>query len=293
MNPDLIAMAEISTPNSRPSAPDVSVKAPPEVGAVHLDPRVLLIGFLSIAAWLTSTRSIFAAGTWLVVSVILGGIARRHVSGYRTIFRRLRWAMPMALIVLILYVLFAREPGNAIADIGGLIITDRAVDTGIHLALRLLGFVVLAGLLTDLTSPSGLAAGITRLLLPLRAVGVKVQTLYHLVFFTTRMAPLIAEELRTIRLGQKSRGIRFEGSLPRRVRASLSLIVPAFASAIRRSERLSLALATRGFDPDRIPASVSDLRFAPPDFLLLIALAAGWIVWLILSTGGSNLVSGG
>jgi len=271
----------------------VPIPGAPEAGAVHFDPRVLLIGFLSIAAWLTSTGSILAAGVWLTVLVLVGGVTRQRRPGFRVVLRRLRWALPMAMIVLILYVLFAREPGNTIADIGGLTITNRAVDTGIHLALRLLGFVVLAGLLTDLTNPSGLAAGITRLLLPFRAVGVKVQTIYHLVFFTTRMAPLIAEELRTIKLGQRSRGIRFEGSLPRRVRASLSLIVPAFASAVRRSERLSLALATRGFDPDRIPASVTDLRFALSDILLLTALAAGWIAWLVLRTSALSFLSGG
>ena len=199
----------------------------------------------------------------------------------------------MALIVVVLYVMFGQEPGDPIAGMGGLVITDQAIGNGIHLALRLLGFVMLAGLLTDLTNPAGLAAGITRLLLPLQVVGLKVLTIYHLVFFTTRMAPLIAEELRTIKLGQQSRGIRFEGSLRHRVRASLALIVPAFASAVRRSERLSLALATRGFDPGRIPASVSDLRFGPTDIALLIVLVAGWIIWGGLGRRALDLASGG
>jgi energy-coupling factor transporter transmembrane protein EcfT len=72
----------------------------------------------------------------------------------------------------------------------------------------------------------------------------------------------------------------------------MSLIVPAFASAIRRSERLSIALATRGFDPDKIPASVCELAFRASDISILAAVLIGWVVWLVARIGAERMLAG-
>lgn len=258
------------------------------------DPRVVLFGFLSVAAWLTTTPSALATAIWIGSLLSTGAVVRWGRGGLRADLSRLRWGSIMALTVAVLYLLFMRGSGEPLAALGFMTIREDVLRTAIHLALRLVGFILLAGLLTDLISPSGMAAAITRVLLPLRRIGARVEGVYHLVYFTTRMLPLLIEEVRTIRVGQMSRGIRFDGSLRRRVSASLSLVIPAFASAIRRSERLSLALATRGFDPTKVPAAVADLRLSANDLLFLGLLSGGWVVWVQSRFGVlSRLVSWG
>lgn len=120
----------------------------------------------------------------------------------------------------------------------------------------------------------------TRLMLPLRLVGLRIASLYYLMFFMFRMYPLLAEELQTIRIGQRSRGIRFDGPWHTRIRASSAIVVPAFGAALRRADRLSAALASRGFDVRRLPGHVLALRFTRRDWGAFIVLAIGWIAWL-------------
>jgi energy-coupling factor transporter transmembrane protein EcfT len=51
---------------------------------------------------------------------------------------------------------------------------------------------------------------------------------------------------------------------------------------MRRSERLSLALTSRGFNPSRIPEVVTAQRFGVLDWLILATIVIGWIAWFFL-----------
>ena len=186
----------------------------------------------------------------------------------------------MALVVTVMYTLF--QPGGAhpLGRLGPLQISAEGLSMGIRLGLRFLAFAGLAAAVTMLANSSGLAAGVTRLLLPLRAIGLQVASLYFLMFFMFRMYPILSEELQTIRMGQRSRGVRFDGPWHTRIRASTAIVIPAFAAALRRADRLSAALASRGFDVRRVPREVLSMRFAIRDWLAALLLIAGWTAWL-------------
>jgi energy-coupling factor transport system ATP-binding protein len=124
-----------------------------------------------------------------------------------------------------------------------------------------------------------MAAGFTRVLLPLKRAGVPVESVFYFVFFLLRMFPLLVRESHAIRLAQQSRGIRFSGSPLARWRSLPALALPVFAAALRRSDQLALTLAARGVDTGRTPAAVKMLRFHRPDWILTAALLAGWGLW--------------
>ncbi|MEW5701398.1 MAG: energy-coupling factor transporter transmembrane component T, partial [Candidatus Zixiibacteriota bacterium] len=163
---------------------------------------------------------------------------------------------------------------------GMLRLTEAGLLLGMRMGLRLMALAVLAALAALVTAPLGMAAGVTRTLLLLRRVGVRVETIFYFVFFVLRMFPLLVRESHAIRLAQQSRGIRFSGSLRARWRSLPALLVPVFAAALRRSDQLALALAARGMDVRRTPAMVLALRFRGIDWFLTVAALAGWAVWL-------------
>lgn len=247
-----------------------------------LDPRTIIVMFASGALWIGSCRTVWGAAGWAGITLL--GAAALHRSVHRTASvgpSLIRWAVPMAVVVALLYAVVQPGGNRAVATLGQVEISLDGLETGIRLGLRLIAFAGLAALVSKLASPSAIASGITRLLLPFQAVGLPVASVYYLMFFMLRMFPSLGEEMQTIRLGQRSRGVAFGGPWRTRIRMSAGLIVPAFAAALRRSDRLSDALASRGFDVRRIPASVIALRFSRWDWLVLIVLSAVWIAWVI------------
>jgi energy-coupling factor transporter transmembrane protein EcfT len=247
----------------------------------RLDPRVAIGVFLSCALWIGSCRTIAGAAIWTLIIMIGVAVLRRLARGVPLLgIAALRWAMPAAVIVAMMYALLQPGDGRLLVRLGPIQIGLDGLATGVRLGLRLVAFAGLAVAVGTLANPSGLAAGVTRLLLPLRVLGFPVASMYYLMFFMLRMYPLLMEELQTIRLGQRSRGARFDGPWHTRIRMAAVLIIPAFAAALRRADRLSDALASRGFDVRRIPDDVYLMRFARRDWLTALLISAGWIMWL-------------
>lgn len=185
----------------------------------------------------------------------------------------------MALLVTAMNTVLLAGEGPPLASIGPIHITLEGVTTGVKLGMRLVSFAGLAATMTMLIIPSRLAAGATRFLLPLRRLGLQIESVYFLMFFMLRMFPILSEELQTIRLGQRSRGLRFDGPWRTRIRASTAIVIPAFAAALRRADRLSMALASRGFDVRRVPHEVLLLRLRQRDWLVVLLVVGGWVAW--------------
>ena len=67
-----------------------------------------------------------------------------------------------------------------------------------------------------------------------------------------RFVPTLGDELEGVREAQEARGGDLgRGGPVRRVRALVSVLVPALTGALRHAQGLSLALEARGYDPSR------------------------------------------
>jgi energy-coupling factor transporter transmembrane protein EcfT len=196
--------------------------------------------------------------------------------------RALKWSLPFALVIFSLYILLAAGENTPVWTWGPLAAGQTAIETGGVLSLRFLTFVVLARSLSSMLTPTRFAVGVTRMLWPLKAIGVGIESVYYLVFFIVRLAPALVEEARIIQFGQRSRGLVAAKSWYRRVTGSAALIVPVFAAAMRRSERLSLALTSRGFNPSHAPAIVETQRFRGIDWLISVVVLVIWIAWYVI-----------
>ena len=69
---------------------------------------------------------------------------------------------------------------------------------------------------------------------------------------TKQFIPVFFNDIDRIKKAQIARGANFNhGSLLDRIRSVIPLVIPAFISAFRRADELSIAIETRGFQSDK------------------------------------------
>lgn len=249
------------------------------------DPRVWIVGFFSVTVWVSTATSLIL--TAVITSLVLVAVVlHRRSNGWLAIpWAPLGWMVFAGLLTIVLYALFGPSESSDSWRIPGLSINAEAIRIGLLMAIRLVSLLALSLLLLSSVPALDLAAGFTRFLAPLREVGFGITSIFYLTFFLSRMVPSLINESRMISLAQLSRGIDMNEGIIGRARRYPARLLPIFASALRRSDSISLLLASRGFDSSRLPRKVVDLKFTQADYVVLAVIAAGWVVWKYLQWG--------
>lgn len=125
------------------------------------------------------------------------------------------------------------------------------------------------------TDPSEFAASLSR-------IGVSYRVSYA-VALALRYIPDIQREYRDISLAQQARGTEMskKASLPNRLKAASSILIPLILSSMERIETISNAMELRGFGKGKARTWYSGRKFTKMDvacmaaslFLLLLSLA--------------------
>ena len=117
---------------------------------------------------------------------------------------------------------------------------------GVYMMLRLIYLVIATSLLTLTTSPLMLTDGIEKLLMPFSVIKVPAHEIAMMMTIAIRFIPTLAEEADKIMKAQTARGADFEsGSIIRRAKAMIPLLVPLFVSAFKRADDLATAMDAR------------------------------------------------
>ncbi len=210
---------------------------------VHrMDPRVKLVACL---AYMVS--AFVAPAPWGLVPVL--AMLALAIAASRVPSRLIaRASGPLAFFVLLTVItnLLVVHEGTPVASLGWLVVTDVGVASAVVLGVRVLALMLAGALVTLTTTPVGITDGTERLLSPLARLGVPVGELATMVSIAIRFIPTLSEEMRHVMTAQAARGAAVdEGSLARRARVVVSLIVPLFASALRHAEGLGDAMEAR------------------------------------------------
>ena len=114
------------------------------------------------------------------------------------------------------------------------------------MTLRLIFLVAGTSVLTFTTSPIVLTDGIESLLSPFKKIGVPAHELAMMMSIAIRFIPTLLEETDKIMKAQASRGADFEnGSVIKRIKALVPILVRLFISSFRRADELALAMECR------------------------------------------------
>ncbi len=251
----------------------------------RLDPRVWLVGFASAAIWVSTATSLISTTVIAVMCLIALFVRRRPTRWLAYPWAPLGWMVFAGLLTVVLYAFFGQSDSADSWRVLGLTINVEALQVGLLMALRLISLLMVSLLMLSSVPALDLAAGSTRFLMPLRELGFAVSNVFYLMYFISRMVPSLVHESRMISLAQMSRGVGAREGTLGRLRSYPARILPIFASALRRSDSMSLLLASRGFDSSRLPRKVTSLKFTQVDYFVLAVIAVGWAVWAYLRLG--------
>jgi energy-coupling factor transport system permease protein len=150
------------------------------------------------------------------------------------------------------------------------------------MAVRLVLLIIGSTMLTLTTRPIGLTDGIEALLSPFKKIGLPAHELAMMMTIALRFIPTLIEETDKIMSAQKARGADMEtGSIFKRARALIPILIPLFVSSFRHAEELALAMECRCYHGGEGRTKMKQLRLKLMDLwgtLYLTAFFAGVII---------------
>lgn len=232
----------------------------------RLDPRTKILGlvFYIVALFLAKNYSSYAlVFVFLVTVTALGRIPLKAMT---------RGLKPMLIFIVftgILNLLYTKT-GRLLFEWKFIHIYTGGIKTACFMVARIMMLVCGTFLLTYTTSPIALTDALERLLSPLKLLKVPVHELAMMMCIALRFIPTLIEETDKIISAQKARGADFEtGSLFRRAKALIPILVPLFVSAFRRADELATAMECRCYHGGEGRTRMKVLRFLLRDYLAL------------------------
>jgi energy-coupling factor transport system permease protein len=248
----------------------------PGESPVHkLDPRTKLTVSLVFVICIFLVESL--TGFALTAAFLLSAILLSTIP-FSMILRGLR---PIIWLLFFTWILHAfTDPGKVIYALGPLHVTMEGVQEGFVVVVRLALLMFGTTLVTLTTSPMSLTDGLEYLLWPLKKFGLPVSELAMMMTIALRFIPTLLDEAERIMKAQEARGADFvTGSLSRRVRAMIPLLVPLFISSFQRADELAIAMEARAYRGGEGRTRLHRLKMRPLDWVLLV-LSSGVFVYL-------------
>ena len=238
----------------------------------RMDPRMkilLTMGYIVVLFAAKGIVSYLPIIAWLVAAIALSRIRLSVI---------MRSVKPLIFIIMLTAVLnMFYTPGKELVRIWIITITYQGVYTAFLMVLRIVMLITGTFLLTYTTSPIMLTDGIERLLSPLKKIRVPVHELAMMMTIALRFIPTLIEEADKIMNAQKARGADFEtGSIIRRAKALIPLLVPLFISAFRRADELAVAMECRCYRGGEGRTRLRQLSYEAVDFYALLLSIVLW-----------------
>ncbi len=160
---------------------------------------------------------------------------------------------------------------------------ERGVEMSVFVVIRLLVIITLSTILTLTTKPTDLTQGLESLMRPLKVIGIRSDEFALIISISLRYIPTILDEANKIMAAQASRGADFlQGRLKDKIRQIISLLVPMFIIAFKRSEDLADAMETRNFIPGMKRTRISELAFGKTDILATLFIVSSLAASIVL-----------
>lgn len=167
--------------------------------------------------------------------------------------------------------ILAVRTGTVLANIATIPITTDGINYAILFATRFSLVIIIGAVLVLTMSQTTLNESCTRLLSPLRHIGIPTQEIALIMSLALRFLPTLSAEAHSVALAQIARGSSIrDGSFKQRVHAITALIVPGFAGVIRHADTLALALDARCYTPGAERTHLHSWKMRIRDVLLSV-----------------------
>lgn len=234
----------------------------------RLDSRVKLLGTICFIVSLFLSRNLIF---YIIPIVFLAIIIALSKVPLKFIFKGLK-SIVFLLLMTVVFNLFL-TPGETLVQFWKLRITDNGIIVATSMGMRLIMLIIGSGIMTLTTTPNNLTAGMAKALRPLKKIKLPVDEIAMMMAIALRFIPILVEETAIIMKAQEARGASFnEGSIVKRAKALLPILVPLFVSAFRRADDLAMAMESRCYVCGQSRTLMKPLKYRKADVTAYVIL---------------------
>ena len=244
----------------------------PAESFVHrLDARTKILLTIGLIVALFLPKGFLALGIVAAFTVLVYAISRIPFS---LALKSIKAILPLIVFMTLLNLLYL--PGEHVLWSWWVFtVTREGIFKAIFMAVRIALLIVVTSLLTYTTSPIDLTDGLERLLRPLSLLRVPVHDLAMILTIALRFIPTLMEEAEKILSAQKARGADLDtGSLTKRVKALVPILVPLLVSAVRRATELATAMDCRCYQGGKGRTRMKQSKLGFRDLIAALAFCA-------------------
>ena len=249
---------------------------------VHrLDPRsklVAMILLIMIVFWANNpiTNVILFVVTGLFVALSEVPLSF-FIKGLRSMFFLIAFTT--------LFQLFFISGGDVLFEMGFIKITSQGIEQAGIIFCRFVLIIFFSTLLTLTTMPLSLATAVESLLGPLKRFKVPVHEIGLMLSMSLRFVPTLMDDTIRIMNAQKARGVDFgEGNIIQKVKAMIPILIPLFATSLKRADSLATAMEARGYQGGNGRSQYRQLNWMHKDSVaILLVCVLGGILFLLKS----------
>lgn len=254
----------------------------PGTSIVHrLDPRsklVAMILLIIIVFWannpITNLILFVATGIFVALSEVPLSF---FIKGLKSMFFLITFTT--------LFQLFFISGGQVLFEMGFIKITTQGIEQAGIIFCRFVLIIFFSTLLTLTTMPLSLATAVESLLGPLKRFKVPVHEIGLMLSMSLRFVPTLMDDTIRIMNAQKARGVDFgEGNIIQKVKAMIPILIPLFATSLKRADSLATAMEARGYQGGHGRSQYRQLNWMHKDSVaLLLVCVLGEILFLLKS----------
>lgn len=247
----------------------------------RLDPRVKLLGVLVYMVVLFIANDVY---TFALITLALASLIIVCKVPFFYMIRGLKAILMLMLIAGIFNVFLT--PGEPLVTIGVLKITSLGIKNAILMLVRMTYLIIGTSILTLTTSPSEITSGLEKSLGFLNAMNVPVHELAMMITIALRFIPLFMEETDKLIKAQQARGADFDtGSIFKRAKAMIPILIPLIISSFRRANDLAMAMEARCYNGGKDRTKMYPLKYKSIDrnaYILIFMMLLGTILLRVL-----------
>ena len=241
--------------------------------------KIVLLFFYIVGIFLFDNNWCYLMNTML--ALVLVGVSRISPRVVLKAIKPLWWILLLTFIIQLFSV-----PGEVLMKVWIFDLTYEGLEKGFFISLRLILLIGVSSLLMFTTSPLMLTDALEALFKPLKKVGFPAHELAMMMTIALRFIPTLIEETDKIMKAQQCRGTDFSsGSLIRRAKMLVPILVPLFISAFRRADELAMAMEARCYHGGEGRTRMKKLLVGKLDYICIT-----WFIFVIGALAGLKIM---
>ncbi len=248
---------------------------------VHrIDPRVKL---LCLAVFITLLFMLNTVWAYAFLTLALGLVVYASKVPVKFMLKGLKSIVMIVVFMSVLNIFFSYGD-TVLFSVWIFKITLEGILLTVKMVVRLVLLLIGSSLLTLTTTPIELTGALESILKPFKRIGLPSHEIAMMMTIALRFIPTLLEETDKIMKAQTARGADFDtGSIVKRAKSLLPLLIPLFISAFRRAIELATAMEARCYRGDINRTKMNVMRLSARDYKALAAIAAFAVVTAFLN----------